>query len=76
MKLKELEQLVNSISKHDELIQETEGNIKKIREEIDSISAVVVSSRKKHSVSVMQQPRRASKSGRRSIMMDTSVDAK
>ena len=31
MKLKELEGLVNSIGKHDEVIQDTEGNIMKMR---------------------------------------------
>ena len=74
MKLKELENLVASNNKHDQIIQETEANIMSMRGEIDTISSMVnLNSRKRHSVSVMQAPSKGSKSARRSIVLDTSI---
>lgn len=47
MKLKELENLVNSIGRQDKIIAETEGNIVNVRQEIESISQLVVSTQRK-----------------------------
>ena len=48
-----------------------------MRTEIDSISSMVnVNSRKRHSVSMLQEPKKGSKSARRSIVLDTSVETK
>lgn len=74
MKLKELENLVSSISKHDQIIQETTGNIQNMRNEIDTISSMVRVNRKRNSVSMLQEPRDSSKSGRRSTVLDMSME--
>lgn len=47
MKLKELENLVNSIGKQDKIISETETNIMNVRQEIESISQLVVATQRK-----------------------------
>lgn len=74
MKLKELETIVNSISKHDQIIADTENNIRSMRAEIDQISSMVVNSnRRRSSISVMQSQANEARSGRRSIALDNSM---
>ena len=60
MKLKELESLVNSVSRHDRVIQETEVNIDSMRIEIKETSALVGNHRRRN-VSVKQDTARRSK---------------
>jgi hypothetical protein len=52
MKLKELETLVNSLTKHDKIIHENEANILAMRNEIETISAMVGAQRKRFYSSV------------------------
>lgn len=47
MKLKELETLVNSLTKHDKIIHENEANILAMRSEIEAISGLVGAQRKR-----------------------------
>lgn len=79
MKLKELETLVNSIGRHDTVIQETEASIKGVRGEIDQISAMVVmnnNARRRSSMSVMQSQQNMSnpgnKTGRNSVVGEST----
>ena len=47
MKLKELETLVNNMGKQDKIIQETEVNILNVRNEIETISGLIGTQRKR-----------------------------
>lgn len=55
MKLKELEAIVNNISKQDKIIQETEANILNVRAEIDTISQLVGGQRKRYHSSLLHK---------------------
>lgn len=72
---------MNSVTKHDQVIQETEANILSMRGEIDQISSIVAANninRRRSAMSVMQsqsQANNGSKSGRKSIALDASTNA-
>lgn len=53
MKLKDLEALVNSIAKHDKVIQETEASILTMRSETEAISSLVGAQRKRYHSSLL-----------------------
>lgn len=69
---------MNSIGRHDTVIQETEASIKSVRSEIDQISAMVVmnnNARRRSSMSVMQSQQNmnpGNKSGRNSIIGEST----
>lgn len=56
MKLKELEGIINSINKHDKIIQDNEGNIASLRSEVETVSQLMGKTAiKKRSASSMMQ---------------------
>ena len=55
MKLKELENLVNGIGKQEKIILETEANILGVRNEIDVITALVGTQRKRNQSSLLNK---------------------
>jgi hypothetical protein len=55
LKLKELEALINNISKQDRIIQETEANVVNVRMEIDTISQLIGAQRKRFHSSLLSK---------------------